>query len=68
MKELTIMVQGMSCGHCKKAVEDALMAVDGVVSATVNLEENNVLVVFDEIKAPESSLKTTIEDAGYDVP
>lgn len=34
----TIYVEGMSCGHCVKRVENALKSIDGVVSVEVSLE------------------------------
>lgn len=67
MKEVTISVEGMSCGHCKAAVEGALTKLDGVTSAEVNLAEKNVSVAFDSAKVSETALKDEIEEAGYDV-
>ena len=34
--ESIIKVEGMTCGHCKQAVETALNNLDGVQSATVD--------------------------------
>lgn len=67
MVEVTISVEGMSCGHCKAAVEGALSKVDGVASAEVNLAAKNVTVQFDSGKVSEETLKSEIEEAGYDV-
>ena len=39
---ITLSVDGMSCDHCKKAVEKALAAVDGLYHINVNLEDNTV--------------------------
>lgn len=39
----TMVIEGMMCNHCKKAVEDALNAIDGV-QACVNLEEKTASV------------------------
>jgi copper chaperone len=67
MVEVTISVEGMSCGHCKAAVEGALTKLDGVTSAEVNLAAKNVTVQFDQGKVTEETLKNEIEEAGYDV-
>ncbi|ADU30644.1 copper chaperone CopZ [Evansella cellulosilytica] len=67
MKKEVIQVNGMTCGHCKSAVEGALKSVDGVVSAEVNLEENNVTVQFEDSKVSLDKLKSEIDDQGYDV-
>lgn len=42
MTELTI--QGMTCGHCKKAVENALTSVDGVTKVEVDLDTGSASV------------------------
>lgn len=67
MNKVTILVEGMSCGHCKSAVEGALAKLDGVASAEVNLTEKNVAVSYDRTKVDEAALKNEIEEAGYDV-
>lgn len=63
----TIKVEGMSCEHCKHAVEDALTNLDGVSTANVNLEEGNVKVDFDDNKVTSPNMYEAIEDQGYDV-
>lgn len=65
--EKTLQVQGMTCGHCKKAVEGAVKELDGVSSAEVNLEAGSVDVAYDESKVNVESMKEAIEEQGYDV-
>ncbi|OIJ13066.1 copper resistance protein CopZ [Anaerobacillus alkalilacustris] len=67
MNQITISVEGMSCGHCKAAVEGVLGKLEGVSSAEVNLASKNVTVQFDSSKVSEDKLKNEIEEAGYDV-
>ncbi|GIO23605.1 copper chaperone CopZ [Oceanobacillus sp. J11TS1] len=67
MKNETIQVQGMSCGHCVKAVEGAVGGLDGVNTVNVHLEEGNVDVSFDESKVKLDTITEAIEDQGYDV-
>ncbi|MCE3399678.1 cation transporter, partial [Staphylococcus aureus] len=40
--------------------------LNGVQSAEVNLEENNVRVEFDDSKVNITQMKDAIEDQGYD--
>ena len=40
MTKETIQVEGMSCEHCKDAVESSLAKLNGVHTAEVNLNEN----------------------------
>ncbi|MGT2653288.1 cation transporter [Staphylococcus aureus] len=49
MSQEILNVEGMSCGHCKSAVESALNNIDGVTSADVNLDKNGqVSVQYDD--------------------
>ncbi|MCC9115549.1 copper chaperone CopZ [Staphylococcus capitis] len=66
MTQEIIQVEGMSCQHCKNSVESALSNLNGVQSAEVNLEENNVRVEFDDSKVNITQVKDAIEDQGYD--
>lgn len=59
----TLTVTGMSCGHCEQAVTEALEAVDGIVSATADNEEDVAVVEGD---APVEDLVAAVEDAGYE--
>lgn len=61
----TILVEGMSCGHCEKAVKGALGELDGVKTVSVDLASKKVEVEGDSLV--DSLLKEAIEDAGYDV-
>ncbi|KFZ43506.1 copper chaperone [Anoxybacillus flavithermus] len=64
---ITLQVQGMTCGHCKAAVTNALQALDGVSRVEVHLQEGTVDVDYDEIKVSVEKLKEAIEEQGYDV-
>ena len=59
-----INVSGMSCHHCAANVENAVSAVEGVISAKVNLEENNVEV---DGKYSRDDVAAAIEAVGYKV-
>ncbi len=65
--EQTLNVQGMTCGHCKMSVENALKDLEGVQTAEVNLDAGNVAVTYDEAKVNQDAMKEAIEDQGYDV-
>ncbi|MFD2637927.1 copper chaperone CopZ [Piscibacillus salipiscarius] len=67
MKELTLTVQGMSCGHCVSSVEGALKELDGVSEVNVNLGEGKVDVKFDDSKVSVDQMKEAIDEQGYDV-
>lgn len=67
MENVTLNVKGMSCGHCVKAVEGSVGALDGVQEVKVNLEAGKVDVAFDNAKVTVEQIKETIDDQGYDV-
>lgn len=58
----TLTVEGMSCGHCEQAVEEALREVSGVTAATADRDANQVTVDGD---ADVSALLQAVEEAGY---
>ncbi|MGB9730710.1 MULTISPECIES: copper ion binding protein [Calditerrivibrio] len=60
-------VTGMTCHHCKMAVEKEVGNVDGVISVVAFPKENMVEVEFDETKADLEKIKEAIDEAGYEV-
>lgn len=60
----TINVHGMTCGHCKKAVENILLDEKGVLQANVILENAQAIVTFDDAQTSLEILKKTINDSG----
>lgn len=64
--ETTLKIEGMHCGGCVKSVEKALSAVPGVKTVAVNLEKGTAAVSADA-SVSTGTLKTAVEDAGYDV-
>lgn len=67
VEHMTIHVEGMSCGHCKMAVEKAVNSVEGVRAANVSLEQKLVSVEFKpgQQEDPET-IRAAIREAGYD--
>ena len=65
MTELTVKVNGMSCGHCKQSVEKAVGAVGAI--ANVDLVNGNVVLQYDEHAVTLDAIVQAIEEQGYDV-
>ncbi|ETT42704.1 copper ion binding protein [Paenibacillus sp. FSL P4-0338] len=65
MSNVTLNVEGMSCGHCVSAVEKAVSGVGA--AAKVDLPAKTVAVEFDENAVSLDKIKAAIEDQGYDV-
>lgn len=61
----TIMIEGMSCNHCTKAVENALKGLNEVSKVEVSLEEKKAVVEVE--KLIDDKLREVIEEEGYKV-
>ena len=63
MRQTTLHIEGMSCGHCLNAVNRALRAVPGVKIDAVRIGRADV--TYDETTTQPSDLETAVADAGY---
>lgn len=66
-EKYTLRVEGMSCGHCKNAVEKAVGALAGVMLAEVDLATNTLVVEFDTNKITLGKIKEIVDEEGYTV-
>lgn len=64
----TISVPEIHCDHCKTSIEGVLQPLDGVRTATVDIEARAVTVSYDEATVDRDVLLGAIEDQGYEVP
>ena len=65
MARTTLKVTGMSCGHCVKAVTQALESVDGVRQADVDLGAGQATVEYDEALTSPAVLADAVTEEGY---
>jgi len=61
-----LIVEGMSCGHCKSAVEEAIKGIDGVENAVVDLNNKTAVITLNK-DVNNDVLSKAVTDAGYDV-
>ena len=64
MKKL--IVNGMSCNHCKMSVEKALKKIDSVEDVEVNLETKEVIISSNK-EIDNKVIEETIKEAGFEV-
>lgn len=62
--EHAFVVKGMTCGHCEKAVTQAIRSVDPQAKVTIDRTQGDVRI---ESEAPRDRLATAIVDEGYTV-
>ena len=67
MAEASVRIKGMHCATCTGAVKDAILGLDGVSEATVNLATERATVVYDPSVTDMRSVEDAVKRAGYDV-
>ncbi|WP_018922437.1 copper ion binding protein [Salsuginibacillus kocurii] len=67
MRKDTISVEGMTCGHCKSSVEEAVGKLEGVETVTADVDNNQVTIAFNDQKVDLAKVAEEIEDVGFDV-
>ena len=60
----TLTVQGMTCGHCEKAVTTAIKTLDPQAQVTIDRAQNRVDVSTDQ---PREAVIAAIQEEGYKV-
>ena len=60
----TFQVQGMTCGHCERAVTQEVGAVEGVRDVTVDLAAGTVTVSVDR-PVDRAEIAAAVDEAGY---
>ncbi len=63
MKDLTLHIEGMSCGHCLNAVSRALRAMPGVEIGSVKIGRAEVR--YDETAVNPARIADAVSEAGY---
>lgn len=67
MAQMTLNITGMTCDHCKRAVEGALSDLSGVEKVVVSLKANTADVTYDDTQVTVAQMKKAVEEEGYKV-
>ncbi|WP_333563825.1 heavy-metal-associated domain-containing protein [Nocardiopsis endophytica] len=59
-------VSGMTCGHCRSAITEAVGVLAGVRSVDVDLEAGTVTVAADG-EPDDALIAKAVDDAGYEL-
>ena len=65
MATLSYSVPGVSCAHCRRAIEDEVAQVHGVEAVDVDLDTKTVTVSGEPLDA--AAITAAIDEAGYEV-
>ncbi|MDK2824339.1 MAG: copper chaperone [Clostridia bacterium] len=60
-------IEGMSCGHCKSAVEKAVYSLNGIEKVEVSLEAKEAKVEYNPDLVTMDAVKAVIQEEGYTV-
>jgi len=66
MKKETIKVEGMSCGHCEIAVQDAIRKLPGINKAKANKRKKQVVIDYDESQVSLEQIVSAVNAIGYE--
>ena len=67
MKQITLLVPGISCGHCKSSIEGAVASMDGVARVEVSVVKRTVDVEYDPAQVDLAAIVSAIDDQGFEV-
>ena len=67
MKQITLLVPGISCGHCKSSIEGAVASIDGVARVEVSVIKRTVDVEYDPAQLDLAAIVNAIDDQGFEV-
>jgi copper chaperone len=67
MEIVKLSVPGISCEHCERAIDGAVGALPGVRNVSVDIPGKTVSVEFDAALVSLDSVRSAIEDQGYEI-
>jgi copper chaperone len=67
METVTYTAPDISCAHCQRMIESALVALVGVRDARVEVPRKTVTVTFDPTRISPREIEATLSEEGYPV-
>ena len=65
LQELTLKVDGMTCGGCEYNVKKSLLKLDGVIKASADHKKGEATVSIIQGKVSENQLIEAVNSSGY---
>jgi len=63
--DLSFIVKGMTCNHCKETVTEAIRTCDGIQDVTINLESGETLIYGNHLN--KQQIITSINNVGFSI-
>lgn len=63
--DLSFIVKGMTCNHCKETVTEAINTCDGIQNVTINLESGQTFIYGNNLN--KQHIITSINNVGYSI-
>ena len=60
-------VPGVSCNHCKNAIEGAVGALTGVRQVEVDVSDKSVTIDFEDADVSLDEIEAAVQEEGYEV-
>jgi len=67
MEKLVLKVEGMACGHCEIAVQDAIRKLAGIKNVKASKGKKEANIDYDASLVSAQQIKDAITNIGYDV-
>ena len=67
MEKITLQVEGMSCGHCENAVQNAVRELTGIKEVKADAQKKQAVVEYDSSLTTTGEIKAKIEEQGFEV-
>jgi len=67
MEKIKLRVEGMTCGHCESAVQDAVRKLSGVKNVKANKDKKETAVEYDASLVTRERIIGVINETGYNV-
>ncbi|HUU49927.1 MAG TPA: heavy metal translocating P-type ATPase [Nitrospinota bacterium] len=67
-KKIDLPIKGMSCASCASKIEKGLMALEGVMKASVNFATEKATVTYDSKRVEPLNFIEAVSGLGYEIP
>ncbi|MDR3287825.1 MAG: heavy-metal-associated domain-containing protein [Peptococcaceae bacterium] len=67
MEKLVLQVEGMSCGHCEIAIQDAVRKLPGIKKVKASKRRKEVVADYDPSLLTPEQIRSAVGSTGYPI-